>query len=98
MARSWSATRFGVDPAVVRSVGTALVIATVATLIAAGLATVGWIVPTAWWRPLAVGVAIASTVTLTMFFHPWIVFGLVIDAVLIGATLVIGWSPTAASP
>jgi hypothetical protein len=98
MARSWLVTGIGLDPTLVRAFGTALVIATIALLVAAGLATVGWIVPTAWWRPLVVGGAIASAMTLTMFFHPWIVLGLVIDAALLWATLVIGWSPTTASP
>ena len=96
MARSWLITGVGLDSALVSALGTALVIATITLLVAAGLATVGWIVPIDWWRPLVVGGAVASALTLTMFFHPWILLGLAIDAALLWATLVIGWSPAPA--
>jgi branched-subunit amino acid transport protein AzlD len=98
MARSWLVTRAGLDPALVRTLGTAMVIATVALFVAAGLSTVGWLVPPEWWPELIVVGATASAVTLVMFFHPWIVLGLAIDAALLWATLVIGWSPATASP
>jgi hypothetical protein len=50
-------------------------------------------VPSGWWTPLVVGGAVASALTLVVFFHPWIVLGLAIDAALLWATLVAGWSP-----
>jgi hypothetical protein len=98
MARSWLVTGAGLDPALVRTLGTAMVLATIALLIAAGLSTVGWLVPSGWWMSLVVSGAVASALTLAMFFHPWIVLGLAIDAALLWATLVIGWSPATASP
>ena len=98
MARSWLVTGIGADPALVRALGTGLVIATIALLVAAGLATVGWIVPTDWWRQLVVGGAVASALTLMLFFHPWIILGLVIDAALLWAVVVVGWSPSPATP
>ena len=98
MARSWLVTGAGLDPALVRTLGTAMVIATVALFVAAGLSTVGWLVPTEWWPELVVAGATAAAVTLVMFFHPWIVLGLAIDAALLWATLVIGWSPATANP
>ena len=98
MARSWLVTGAGLDPTVVRTLGTALVLTTIALLVAAGLSTVGWLIPPEWWSSLVVGGAIASALTLAMFFHPWIVLGLVIDAVLLWTTLVAGWSPAAAGP
>ena len=98
MAKSWLVTGAGLDPALVRALGTALVLTTIVLLVAAGLATVGWLVPSALWSPLVVGGAVASAMTLTVFFHPWIVLGLAIDAVLLWATLVAGWSPADIAP
>lgn len=93
MTRSWLVTGLGLDPALVRALGTALVIVTVALLVAAALATVGWIVPAGWWPNLIVGGAVASVLTLTVFFHPWILLGFAIDAALLWAVLVTEWMP-----
>ena len=98
MAHSWLVTGAGLDPALVRTIGTAMVLTTVVLLVAAGLATFGWLVPAEWWSALVVGGAIASAMTLAMFFQPMIVVGLVIDAAVLWAALLAGWTPTMASP
>jgi hypothetical protein len=98
MAHSWLVTGIGADPALVRALGTALVVATIAMLVGAGLSTVGWLVPSDWWSPLVVGGAVASALTLAIFFHPWIVLGLAIDAALLWAVLVMGWAPASTAP
>jgi hypothetical protein len=97
-AHSWLVTAIGLDPALVRALGIALVVATIALLAAASLATVGWIVPAGWWPALVVGGAAASALTLILFFHPWLVLGLAIDAALLWAVLVVGWSPVSSVP
>ncbi len=98
MAQSWLVTGAGLDPALVRALGTAMVLATVGLFVAAGLSTVGWLVPPEWWSGFVVAGAVASAMTLVIFFHPWIVLGLAIDAALLWATLVVGWAPATASP
>lgn len=98
MARSWLVTAAGLDPALVRTLGTALVLTTIALLVAAGLSTVGWLIPPEWWSALVVGGAVASALTLALFFHPWIVLGLVIDAALLWAAVGTSWTPAVASP
>ena len=98
MTQSWLVTGAGFDPALVRALGTATVLATVTLFVAAGLSTVGWLVPSEWWSGLVAAGAVASAMTLVIFFHPWIVLGLAIDAALLCATLVIDWSPATASP
>jgi len=98
MARSWLVTGAGLDPALVRALGTAMVLATVTLFIAAGLSTVGWLVPPEWWSGLVAAGAVASAMTLVIFFHPWIVLGLAIDAALMWVTLVVGWAPATANP
>lgn len=93
MQRSWLVTSAGLDPAVARAAGTALIFVTVALLVLAALATVGWGVPTAWWPIAALAGALASAGVLLVFFHPWIVLGLVIDLAIAWAVLVAGWRP-----
>jgi hypothetical protein len=88
---SWLVTRASLDPGLARTVGTALVATTVILLVAAGLATVGWLVPQAWWPSLVVAGAVASLVTLALFFHPWLVLGIAIDLVLLWAVVVNSW-------
>lgn len=95
MARSWLVVGAGVEPALVRGVGSLLVVATMALLVAAALATIGWLVPAGAWPALVVAGAAASLVTLALFFHPWIVLGLAIDAVLLWSVLLAGWTPAA---
>jgi hypothetical protein len=98
MAHSWLVTGAGLDPALVRALGTALVVTTLALLLAAGLATVGWMLPQAWWPALVVGGAVTSVLTLALFFHPWLALGIVIDAGLLWAVLVAEWTPAAIAP
>jgi len=93
-ARSWLVTALGLDPAAVRAMGIALVAGTVVVLIAAALATAGWIIPTEWWAVLAASGAISSLLTLTLFFHPWLLLGFAIDAALLVAVFS-GWRPFA---
>jgi hypothetical protein len=98
MDRSWLVTGVGVDPDVARTLGTVLVAPTAALFVAAGLATLGWLLPTAWWPTLVVGGSVLSAITLALFFHPWLVLGLVIDWALLWAVLVLGWSPATSVP
>lgn len=93
MAKSWAVSGLGLDPGIVRLVGAALVTTTIVLLGAAAFATLGWIVPVAWWPSLVVGGAVASALTLALFFHPWILLGFAIDAALLWTVLVMGWQP-----
>ncbi len=91
---SWLITRFGLDPTLVRSLAVVLVAATIAAFLAAGLATLGWL-SAAWWPGLVVLGAALSLTTLTVFFHPWLLLGIAIDVVVLLATVVGGWTPSA---
>ena len=92
MSRSWLVTSFGLDPGIVRPFGTALVVVSACLLLLAGLATLGWLVPSGWWPGLLLGGAVGSAAVLVLFFHPWLLLGFVIDAVLLWA-VVAGWTP-----
>ena len=78
-----------------RTLGAALVAGTATLLVAAGLATGGWLIPAAWWEGLVLSGAVLSILTLGFFFHPWLILGLAIDAALLWVVLVSGWQPGA---
>lgn len=91
MARSWLVTGLRVDIDIVRAVGTLLVVVVVAGFALSGLAWLGILVPAGWWPGLVIGSASASVILLAAFFHPWIVIGFVIDAVLLWLVLAASW-------
>ena len=93
MARSWLVSGVGIGPELVRALGTALVILAVVTLVGAGLASIGVVVPHAWWPQLAVSGAVASLAVLVLFFHPWLLLGIAIDLGLLYLVLVANWNP-----
>jgi hypothetical protein len=95
---SWLVTGAGMDPNLIKPLGAALVVVTAVLLLTAALATGGWIVPADLWPAAVAGGAISSALLLALFFHPWLVLGLAIDAVLLWVTLVSGWLPTAIEP
>jgi hypothetical protein len=97
MARSWLVTGLGVDVAIVRTMGTLLVFVVVVGFALSGLAWLGIVVPAEWWPGLVIGSASASVVLLAAFFHPWIVLGFVIDAVLLWLVLGASWQAELAS-
>ena len=92
---SWLSAALDLDPSRVRMVGGLLVAATVGLFVASALATLGW-VPASWWSALVISAASVSLVALAVFFHPWLVLGMVIDIILLLAVLVLGWVPPAA--
>ena len=93
-ARSWLVTSLQMEPTVVRILGVSLAGGSVLLLVAAALATSGWIIPPSTWPALVVAGSICSLVTLGLFFHPWLVIGIAIDLGLLWAT-VSGWRPIA---
>ena len=94
LGRSWLLGPLGLAPEVTRALGIALLLPVVAGYLVAALTIVG-LAPGAWFAPAVVGATVASAIMLALFFHPWLVAGLVIDAVLLWATLARGWTPGA---
>ena len=97
MSRSWLVSNVGLHPDLVRPLGAALVAVTILAFVGAGLATMGLAVPHDWWRWLIAAGATASAATLALFFHPWLVLGLAIDAALLYLVFVAGWNPLVAT-
>lgn len=96
IARTWAATSFGVDPAVVRVLGVALVAIVVVGFVMAAFSTIGLLLPVEWWRPLVGIGAVASLLTLALFFNPQLLLGPTIDVVLLVVAVASTWSPATA--
>ncbi len=94
IARTWAATSFRVDPAVLRILGLALVAIVVTGFVTAALSTVGVLLPAGWWRALIGIGAVASLLTLALFFNPQLLLGPTIDVILLVLILATAWSPS----
>jgi hypothetical protein len=95
LERSWLLSSFGLTPELTRTIGRALVAATIGGLGFAACVAAG-IAPAALWAPAVSVGAVASGALLLLFFHPWLVIGLAIDAGLMWAALS-GWLPATAA-
>ena len=80
--------RFGVRPGVIRLVGLALTAVTFAALTFAAMSVAG-LIPTQLWPPVVALGAGTSIAMLALFFHPWLVLGVVIDVGLLTAAFLV---------
>jgi hypothetical protein len=92
--RSWLIRRGMLEAGLVRRVGLVVMIVVFVLGVAAALATVGVLVPVAWWGAAMVGCAIASAVLLALFFSPALILGFVIDALMVALVASGTWSPS----
>ena len=88
MGRSWLFSWLGLEkiPAVYR-IGGLLWLAGGIALVAAGLSLLGFIVPTAWWRDLAVAGGAISLFMLTIYLHPLMIIGTASSVAVLAALL-----------
>lgn len=88
MGRSWLFSWLGLEkiPAVYR-IGGLLWLAGGIALVAAGLGLLGFIVPTAWWRDLAVAGGAISLFMLTIYLHPLMIIGTASSVAVLAALL-----------
>ncbi|HET6443433.1 MAG TPA: hypothetical protein VFI27_02545 [candidate division Zixibacteria bacterium] len=73
----------------------AFILATLATVgfVAAGLGLLDFLVPFDWWRTLAAVSAVISLLLLVIFWHPYVIVGVVIDVVILVVVLFTDWTP-----
>jgi hypothetical protein len=81
----------GLDAARSRQVGTALTAVTLVAFLLAAIAALGFFPAGVWVASIAIG-SMASICLLVLYFRRWLVLGVVIDVVLLWATLVQGWT------
>jgi hypothetical protein len=94
-ARSWLLPRLGLNASTVRWMGIILVALTVLGFVLAGLGVLGVPGLAAIWRTVAVVSACLSLLLLIVYWHPWLVLGVVIDIVILVALLWLDWPPMA---
>jgi hypothetical protein len=92
LERSWLLASSTVAPELTRMLGIALVVATLAAFTLAAAAMLG-IIPGALW-PVGVALGAGSSLAmLVLFFHPWLMIGVVIDLALLMVVLFTRWGP-----
>ena len=97
VGHSWVLGPLGVDAETSRVLAIALIAVLIGSFALAGLAAIG-VAPAGLW-PAAVTIgSVASIALLVVFFHPWLVLGVVIDVVLIWAVNVASWTPEGINP
>ena len=94
LERSWILTPIGIGPGVTRLLGSVLAVATFAAFTLAAASVVGLVSADLWSAAAGFGAA-SSIVLLALFFHPWLVLGLLIDMGLLALVLIGRWSPEA---
>ncbi len=88
----WLVTGLGASADMVRAVGIVLVLLTFVAFVLAAVMATGFMRSS--WKPLIIVASVASATVLLLLVTPWTLPGLVIDALLLWATLVWGWRPT----
>ena len=97
VGHSWVLGPLGVDAETSRVLAIALIAVLIGGFALAGLAAIG-VAPAGLW-PAAVTIgSVASIALLVVFFHPWLVLGVVIDVVLIWAVNIASWTPEGINP
>jgi len=89
--RSWLFQRIDLDSGIVQKIGRILVFISIAGFVLAGLGGLGVPGLRQIWHGLAGTTAIFSLILLLLFWHPWLVLGVVIDIGLVIFTLLGTW-------
>jgi hypothetical protein len=88
MGRSWLFSWLGLEKTLVAyRIGGLLWLVGGIALVAAGLGLLGFIVPTAWWRDLAVAGGAISLFILAVYLHPLTIIGTASSAAVLVALL-----------
>lgn len=93
MDRSWLISGAGLEVGLIRTAGTLLVGGVFVISVLAAFATVGLLVPAAWWGPLVIASALGSMLLLTLFFSLLFLLGYGIDLALLWLVIGSVWRP-----
>lgn len=94
LGQSWLLSSLGLENTSVIVVSGVLWLLSGVVLVAAGLGVLGFIVPAAWWRSLAVLGAALSLFMLLIYFHPLSIIGTASSLAVLVALLWVHWPPT----
>jgi len=88
---SWLFT--GLSESASKTIATTLAVIATLGFVAAGLALFGILVPFDWWRILAIASAVVSLLLVVIFWDPYLIVGLLIDAAVLATLIFTNWSP-----
>ncbi len=83
----------GLGQSVNRPLSTLLWAGSTLLFVAAGLAVLGLPGMRPMWQSLATVSAVTSLLLLSLYWHPWLVIGVILDAAIILALIAFEWSP-----
>ena len=89
--RSWLLPRSGLNPAAVQWIGIILVASATLGFVLAGLGVFGVSGLTTIWRTVAVFSSCVSLLLLILFWHSWLIVGVLIDIGIMIALLWVKW-------
>ena len=98
LSRSWLLSSLSLEKAPLTRIGGLLWLAGGIALATAGLGILGFIVPTDWWRALAIASAAISLYMLVVYLHPLMILGTGLSIAILVALLWAYWPPTSLIP
>lgn len=91
--RSWLLSKLGLSPNAIQWIGIGLVSLSTIGFVLAGLGVFGVAGLDTIWRTIAIISAATSLLLLILFWHRWLVIGVLIDLVILAEILWIKWLP-----
>jgi len=89
--RTWLLPRLGLNPSSIQWIGITLVVLSTLGFILAGLGVFGVPVLDEIWRTIALVSAVISLVLLVLFWHAWLIVGVLIDLAIIISLVWANW-------
>lgn len=90
---SWLLTRLGLSESTSKTIAILLAVTATIGFVAAGLALFGILIPFDWWRTLAIASAAVSLSLVVIFWHRYLIVGLLIDVAVLVTLIFTNWSP-----
>jgi hypothetical protein len=91
LGQSWLLSQLGIERTMVARSGGVLWLVAGIALMAAGLGVLGLVVPSTWWRSLALAGAVVTLLMLAIYLHPFYGIGIGASIVLLVALLWEQW-------
>ena len=98
LGRSWLLSWLGLERTPITWIGGLLWLAGGIALAAAGLGVLGFIIPTDWWRGLAIAGAAISLFMLVVYLYPIAILGTGLSVVILVALLWARWPSASLVP
>jgi hypothetical protein len=98
LGRSWFLSQIGMEQPPVYWISGLLWIIGGIALVAAGLGVFGFIIPSEWWRTLAIVGAAISLFLMVIYLHPMNILGMGLNIAILVALLWAHWPTTSIVP